>query len=242
MTGLFDGLIGEAKDLLSPFPCRPLPTGRPAREGDPNQLLLRRDTAYELGEGSFPSVSFTAVTQDPQLAAEDGVFLWGRDLREIREDCAFARITVLRTDDIYAAGDQAAYNLIRTLEAQRFQVAPEGYMVRASALNNREQVRVSRKALRQGLSFANVGALLLCRLHANRHVLAAQVWFITLPEAPYRQLDALADRVSAVTRTLNHMLDDVSMDCRACEWKPVCDTVEGLKELHQRRVQKTETP
>ena len=64
MTGLFDGLIGEAKDLLSPFPCRPLPTGRPAREGDPNQLLLRRDTAYELGEGSFPSVSFTAVTQD----------------------------------------------------------------------------------------------------------------------------------------------------------------------------------
>ena len=40
---------------------------------------------------------------------------------------------------------------------------------------------------------------------------------------------------------LDHALADVSMNCRACEWKPVCDAVEGMKELHQQRTNKEET-
>ena len=57
---------------------------------------------------------------------------------------------------------------------------------------------------------------------------------VTLPNAPYAALDSLADRTNVLVATLNHALADVSMNCRACEWKPVCDAVDGMKELHQR--------
>lgn len=237
---LFDGFIGEAGGLLAPCPRKVFPydPARAAGEGDPNQLILRRDMAFELGEGSYPAVSLTAITQDEDLVPADEVVLLGPDLSEIKADCAFARVTLIRTDDIFRTGDQAAYNLIKSLEAEKFRVSPAGYMMRPSAMTNREQVRVSKKAVKRGLDFSQVGNLLIKRYHENRRVLAVRILFITLPDAPYRALDVLADRVGAVTKTLNHALADVSMDCRACEWKPVCDAVEGMRELHQQQIKK----
>lgn len=237
---LFDEFIGEALALLEPrgmtrFPYRP---EHAAAEGEPNGLILRREMAFELGEGSYPAVSFTAVTRDPALVGEDGIYLCGPDLQEIGGDCAFARITLLRTDDIFERGDQAAFALIKSMEVKKFEIWPEGYMMRPSALTNREQVRVSKKAVKNGLRFEHVGDLLIRKYRENPHVLAAAVIFVTLPDGPYRALDALADRVSAVTATLNHALADVSMDCRACEWKSVCDVVDGMKELHRKQIKK----
>lgn len=111
-------------------------------------------------------------------------------------------------------------------------------MMRPSGMTNREQVRVSKKAIKAGLSFADVGNLLIGKYHANPHVKAVQMLFITLPDVPYRRLDTFANQAGAITKTLNHALADVSMDCHACEWKPVCDTVDGMKELHQRSVRR----
>ena len=235
---LFDGLINDALSLLRSCEWREhgFDPKKSAKEGDPNDLILRRDMAYELGEGSFPATSFTAITQDEAIVPDDRIYVIGDDLAELKADGPFARITIIRTDDVYEKGDQAAYNLIKSLETQKFRVSPEGYMVRASAMNNREQVRVSRKALKKGVSFEQIGDLLIKSYHVNPRVKAVAVWFITLPEAPYGDLDMIADKMNAVTKTLNHALADVSMDCRACEWKPVCDTVEGMREMHQKFV------
>ena len=235
---LFDGLINDALSLLRSCEWREhgFDPKNAAKEGDPNDLILRRDMAYELGEGSFPATSFTAITQDEAIVPDDRIYVIGDDLAELKADGPFARITIIRTDDVYEKGDQAAYNLIKSLETQKFRVSPEGYMVRASAMNNREQVRVSRKALKKGVSFEQIGDLLIKSYHVNPRVKAVAVWFITLPEAPYGDLDMIADKMNAVTKTLNHALADVSMDCRACEWKPVCDTVEGMREMHQKFV------
>ena len=233
---IFDELITDAQGLVDPLIARrcAFDPAKAAREGEPNELILRRDMAFELGEGSFPSVSLTAVTQDPSLVPEDAVFVCGPDLGEIRGDCAFARVTVLRTDDIFEKGDQAAYALIKSMEVKKFEVSPRGYMMRPSALTNREQVRVSKKAVKAGLDFQSVGNLLIKKYRENRRVLAAAIYFVTLPNAPYAALDSLADRTNVLVATLNHALADVSMNCRACEWKPVCDAVDGMKELHQR--------
>lgn len=235
---LHDDLISEALGLLAPLGFTELPCGGglAARQGDPNELILKRDTAFELGEGSFPSVSITAITQSEELVPKDSVELCGPDLDNIRGDCAFARITLLRTDDVFEKGDQAAYALVKKLETEKFRVGAQGYMMRPSAMTNREQVRVSQKAVKAGLRFQGVGNLLVERYRQDRHVRAVRVIFVTLPKAPYRELDRLADQISGRTKALNHALADVSMDCRACEWKPVCDTVDGMKELHQRQL------
>ena len=105
-------------------------------------------------------------------------------------------------------------------------------MIRAAAFSNREQARVSRKALDKGLTFEQVGNLFIRQYRRSRFVQAVKVIFITLPQAPYRDLDGLATRTNKIIGALNHILDDVDMDCKACEWKPVCDEVEGLKEMH----------
>ena len=240
---LYDDLISEALGLLAPLGLTELPVGEDlaAREGDPNELILKRDTAFELGEGSYPSASITAVTQSETLVPKDSVVLCGADLDHIKSDCAYARVTLLRTDDILEKGEQAAYARIKRLETQKFRIGAEGYMMRPSAMTNREQVRVSRKAVKSGLRFQGVGNLLVQAYRRDPHVRAVQVIFVTAPQAPYRALDALADQIAVRTKMLDHALADVSMNCRACEWKPVCDAVEGMKELHQQRMNKEET-
>lgn len=240
---LYDDLISEALGLLVPLGLTELPVGAnlAAREGDPNELILKRDTAFELGEGSYPSVSITAVTQSEPLVPKDSVVLCGADLDHIKSDCAYARVTLLRTDDILEKGEQAAYARIKRLETQKFRIGAEGYMMRPSAMTNREQVRVSRKAVKSGLRFQGIGNLLVQAYRRDPHVRAVRVIFVTAPQAPYRALDTLADQIAVRTKMLDHALADVSMNCRACEWKPVCDAVEGMKELHQQRMNKEET-
>ena len=56
--------------------------------------------------------------------------------------------------------------------------------------------------------------------------------FITLPDFPYDELEALARRGEALTSSLHRIFDNLVMDCSACSLKPVCDQVEGLRELH----------
>lgn len=174
-----------------------------------------------------PDARILAIDADPAVGLATALAV---QVSETIDD--IARITVLRTEDITKDGEQAAFAIIKGIETKKYGVYPEGYMIRASAFSNREQARVSRKALERGLTFEQVGNLFIRQYRRSRFVRAAKVIFITLPQAPYRDLDSLAARTDKITGALNHILDDVDMDCRACEWKPVCDEVEGLKEMH----------
>lgn len=210
--------------------------GTKAPEGSKNELVLKRDAAFELGGGSLPSVSYTAFTNDEDLVPGDRVLLCGEDLPQLRKDTPFARISLVLTDNIESDGEQGAYSIIKSIEMKKYEVAPKGYMQRASALSNREQVRVSKEAVKSGLSFEQVGRLFIEKYRENRHVKAVAVIFVTSPVAPYEELDRLADRSVEITRALNHVLADLKMDCRACGWKPVCDEVEGMKEMHRKAI------
>lgn len=174
-----------------------------------------------------PDARILAIDADPAVGLATALAV---QVSETIDD--IARITVLRTEDITKDGEQAAFAIIKGIETKKYGVYPEGYMIRAAAFSNREQARVSRKALDKGLTFEQVGNLFIRQYRRSRFVQAVKVIFITLPQAPYRDLDGLAARTNKITGALNHILDDVDMDCKACEWKPVCDEVEGLKEMH----------
>jgi len=127
---------------------------------------------------------------------------------------------------------EAAYASIRGIEHARYRVSPRGYMARISAASEREPVRVGRAALREGLDFAKVGGHYLKAYRARPQVLAAKLVFVTLPGFPYGELARLASRAEAITESLDHVLKDLVMDCASCHLKPVCDQVEGMRELH----------
>ena len=57
--------------------------------------------------------------------------------------------------------------------------------------------------------------------------------FVTAADFPYEELARLAHQGEQITKSMNHIFNNLVMDCSACNLKPVCDEVEGLRELHQ---------
>jgi hypothetical protein len=105
-------------------------------------------------------------------------------------------------------------------------------MMRISVAGEREPVRVSRSALKEGLNLSKIGKLFLEAYHKDPRVLAVKLIFITLADFPYEILNEKIERIEKVTESLNHIYKNIIMDCSVCGFKNVCDEVDGLKELH----------
>lgn len=233
---LYNELIRETEGLLEGRPLQSWDYDSSAAWPDAgvSELVLGRDAAFELGGSGKPALHYTCVTTSPSLVERDQVLLWGPDLRELRADAPYARIALLRVGDIESddGDDTVAYNAIKDMEFVKYHVFPKGYMLRISTEDNREQVRVSRKALGEGMSFYRVGCDFIRCYRKNPNVLGVKLIFITAPDGPYEALAACGRRSTEITRTLCTILDGLPMDCSACHLKPICDEVEGMRELH----------
>lgn len=192
-------------------------------------LILVRDSAYELGGSDYPSVGLTAVTEN--LDVESGVEVIGKDLSQISADTPFAKIVLLKIKSI-TADEQTLFNTVKELEYVKYKVNVRGFMARASAMNFREQVRVGKDAVKQGITFEKVGNALIKAYLQNPNVTSAKIIFVTDNSIDFDYLTSTAEKIREVTKTLNHILDNVIVDCKSCNLKPICDTVEGMRELH----------
>lgn len=232
---LYDEFIESSIALLEGKPGHRLMVPR-ADEAWPDSgehnLILRSEMAYELGGGNLPAVSGLGFTSSDSLAYSDELWLYGPDLPDLRKDTPHARLTLIRVTEDSLGEDDAAYAAIRKIEHTRYHINPKGYMMRISAASEREPVRVSRKALQEGLDFAKVGGLFLAGYHQHPKVLAVKLIFITLSDFPYAELDKQAHQAEKLTMTLDHIFKNLKMDCGVCNLKQVCDQVEGMRELH----------
>ena len=228
---LYDHIISQTLEQLEACQCRTSDYSERAcwTDNGESRLVMLRDAAYELGGSGTPSVNYTCVTTTPDLITKDEVVLCGKDLCALRGDVSFARITLLEVDDL--GEDEQAYNAIRNMEFVRYHVFPDGYMVRVSSESNQEQVRVSKKALAAGISFAAVGNAYIRKYRQLKGVRHVRVIFL-VDQPVIRDLVGNAKKVDAITKTLTHILDGLPTDCSHCDLKPVCDEVEGMRELH----------
>jgi CO dehydrogenase/acetyl-CoA synthase beta subunit len=229
---LYDSIVTAARSLLKGAEPRRWAYDEALawRDVGESELVMQRDAAYELGGGGCPSVNFTCVTSNDALVPADEILLYGKDLGELRGDVSFARLAVLLTDEL-GGDDEAAYQAIRDMEFVKYHVFPEGYMVRISSESNREQVRVSKAALARGADFKRIGAAYIKGYHKNEHVRRVQLVFVT-DNAAVAELSGLAKKVDGITKTLTHILEGIPTDCGSCNLKPICDEVEGMRELH----------
>ena len=230
---LYNALIKETEALLE--------MGVPRRWGyDPNaawtdtglsELVLQKDAAYELGAAGKGSANYVLYTSSPELVDRDETLLYGPDLKEIRGDVDFARIVLLRVG-MLSDEDEQVYRTLKDIEFAKYHVYPEGYMVRMSPESYREQVRVSKQAIRKGISFRALGSNYIRAYKKDANVLNARVIFITAPGYDFAALKANAKKVHDITETLTHIFEGLSTDCSVCALKDICDEVEGMKELH----------
>lgn len=187
-----------------------------------NQVILQKHSAFEL-----KGTGFNLITSSP---VKDGITVIGNDLADIKKDCNFTRISIIQIED--TEDEQKLYNLIRKTEYVKYHYFPDGYMIRTSSRSHKEAVRVSKDAIKKGISFQNAGNLLINKYKENPAVRGVRVIFITSPEADHKAFEEIAQKNNAITETLNHIMNNVNFDCDTCNLKPVCDEVEGMRELH----------
>jgi CO dehydrogenase/acetyl-CoA synthase beta subunit len=233
---LYDGIIKQTKDLLSGrffqhWDYEPSQAWEDARV---SELVLGRDSAYELGGSGKPGVHYTCVTGNRALVDRDEILLYGPDLAELRKDAPYARLSLLNIADP-GEDDETAYRAIREIEFVKYHVFPRGFMLRISSTDQREQVRLSREAIRKGISFKAVGFDFIKKYRENPLVKHAQMLFITDTSIDYQVLERNAKAAGDITGTLTHIMEGIALNCSACSLKPVCDEVEGMRELHLRR-------
>ncbi|MBR4474668.1 MAG: carbon monoxide dehydrogenase [Oscillospiraceae bacterium] len=196
-----------------------------------SELVLQKDAAYELGASGKGSANYVLFSSSPDFVNRDQVLLYGRDLREIRGDTDFARIVLLRVG-VLDDDNEKVYRILKDIEFAKYHVYPEGYMVRMSPENYREQVRVSRQALRAGISFRSIGCSYIRAYKKDVNVLNATVIFVTAPGFDYAGMKATAKKAADITNTLTTIFEGLPTDCSVCSLKNICDEVEGMKELH----------
>ena len=230
---LYNSLIKESNSLLD----KGSPRAWEYRPGDAwkdigsSELVLQKDAAYELGAMGKGSANYVLFTSSPELVDKDQILLYGADLGEIKGEVDFARIVLLRVG-LIDGDDEAVYRTLKDIEFAKYHVYPEGYMVRMSPESYREQVRVSKQALKKGISFKNIGANYITAYKKDPNVLNATVIFVTAPGYDYGAMKKLAKKANDVTGTLTHILEGLPTDCSVCALKDICDEVEGMKELH----------
>ena len=230
---LYNSLIKESNSLLekgSPrvWEYRP---GDAWKDIGSSELVLQKDAAFELGAMGKGSANYVLFTSSPELVDKDQILLYGADLGEIKGEVDFARIVLLRVG-LIDGDDEAVYRTLKDIEFAKYHVYPEGYMVRMSPESYREQVRVSKQALKKGVSFKNIGANYITAYKKDPNVLNATVIFVTAPDYDYGAMKKLAKKANDVTGTLTHILEGLPTDCSVCALKDICDEVEGMKELH----------
>lgn len=219
----FDSLIKDLSVLTEKLPRKSLQYIENSwKDIGYSQVILQRDTAFELS-----GVGFNLVTTGD---INDEIVVVGSDLQNINKNCNFARISVVQL--VNEEDHQKAYNLIRKIEYVKYHHFPEGYMIRTSSRAHKEAVRVSKNAVKAGISFQKIGSLLIDKYKENPAVKGVKVIFITDPDAEMEKIESLAQKNNSITETLNHIMNNVKFDCDTCNLKPICDEVEGMKELH----------
>ena len=199
------------------------------------ELVMMRDAAYELGGNNLPAANCTCVTSDESLVGKDEILVYGPDLGELKEDSPYARVALLRVGDGINAkteDSEKVFRAIQNIDFVKYHLYPEGFMARTSSMDNREQVRVSRQAVSSGISFERIGNTFIRHYKEDPNVLNVRILFITDPSVDYKALRKCAKDTGDITKTLSKIMEGMPTDCHSCSLKPICDEVEGMKELH----------
>ena len=192
-------------------------------------VILQRDCAYELKGTGFNLVTSRDFS--------DGIYLYGKDLSEIKKDNGFARITFVSIDA--PEDEQKLYELIKKIEYVKYHCFPEGFMMRSVSDSCKEAVRVSKTALKKGINLQKIGSLFINKYKEIPEVKAVSVIFVTDESVDFNKLTENARKGAEITKALNHIMENMSFDCNSCNLKPLCDEVEGMRELHFKASGKT---
>lgn len=181
------------------------------------------------------------LVEENWCASEEGT--GGREADASDEDAEGHGRDAGANSDSASENTSAAYKLVQDMDFVKYHFFPKGFMLRTSGQSGREQVRVSKDALRDGISFERIGNALLSHYKKDARVLAVRVTFITAPEADYTELQREARLAADIRNSLSELQKGLPTECGSCSIREICNEVEGLRELHfGKKTTETVTP
>ena len=235
---VYDTLIKDTLNVLNKFESKTLKVNPDVQWKllKNNEFLMGKEVAFELGIRFKPSAVYGLPTSNNELVNEDKIILIGKDLSEISENTNFSRITLFNIDDI--EDPNKAYIQVNRLDIERYKMIPEGYMCLSSSFENKENIRVSKKAIKNGLNFEIIGNLYINHYKKIKGVNNVVVIFIVGEFEDIDELVKLSKKTKEVTNAFDHILKDIILDCEICPLKKICEDIEELRQLHFNQVNK----
>lgn len=233
---LYDSTIQKSLELAG-SELKALSVSSSWKNLDEKVFLFPDDGAVELGATGKDSGYLIAYTTDEKLVEKDEILLRGKDIKDLSGDVPFARIAIILLDENSEQSfdkEQKVYRVLRDIEYKRYKVNPDGYMIRVNTNLLREGGRVSKSAKANGLSFSDVGTILKDAYKQDKNVKAVKQIFITDPSFDFAAFSQVAKLNEGITVTLDHILKNLKMDCATCSFKDICDTIEGMRDVHKR--------
>jgi hypothetical protein len=167
----------------------------PASDG-PN-MTDKSGAALEIGGALRGGANFVCATADPEYELKDQILLYGPDLSEIRGDTPLGRITVLKLDD-EGLEERELFNIMVDMDMVKHHVQPDGYTVDFIQAARYEIAHISEKALRDGISFARVGACYIAGFKKNPRIKAVTEIFITDPTYDFGSSELVAKKMKSM--------------------------------------------
>ena len=227
---LYNKLIEEIMSFLPDSRKYDFEPSEVCRKTDSSTLILSKDAAFEFGGGALPAVNSTLFSTDADIS--DCVMLCGKDIAEVSGDTPYARIALIKLKKEAMPDDDEIYKQLKDIELSKYHVYPDGCLIRLSPESRREQIRISKKAVKERLSLKNIGFAFIEEYKKNPLVSAVSIVFVTDKSYDYKTLGAASEKASAITESLNKILEGLEISCDTCELKSICDEVEGLRQLH----------
>jgi CO dehydrogenase/acetyl-CoA synthase beta subunit len=238
--GILDAAIVQMREYMNRR-CQGQPvatfhydgTGCQWPAGGQNNIVLGQDTGIELGNPRQESLSLI-LWADKNVRIHDGrITVIGPDLPDAKgKSLPFAKIVMVA---VHGFNEENTCGRWQEMDILRFDINLTGYMMRAVSQYQREWSRVSRDALDKGFSFSILGSALMDMMKTKEYVNGVEIIFVTESPEAVRELREVANGAMAIIGALNRMNEEIEADCPTCDYRVVCDAIDGLREMHNAR-------
>lgn len=199
--------------------------------GEGRNIIFKEDTGLEIGNPQAGSVSFLLWSDNLDMIDNGRISVIGPDISEASSsDLPFCKIVIAGVEGF---NKDNTFKRYRDLEAIRYDIDLKGYMMKGTSQYQREWSRISKEAISNGFSFKHLGNALIEKFRETDYVTSVEIIFVTTSSKDVSELGDIAIRVGRIINAMNKMLEEMSLDCEACEYLDVCDQVRELKEMKE---------
>jgi CO dehydrogenase/acetyl-CoA synthase beta subunit len=236
----------QVREIDCPNDISELLEGLPVRVGPQasSGIILRGDTAAELGNPDSGSAALLLWTDNPSLIRDGKITLVGSDISESEgSSLPFGQVLMV-------GGEGLSEKEHERLESSQYVADKiEGYMIKSTPRHM--WCRVSKEALGKGFRFETLGRALMAIFKSEvPKVQSVEAMFVTSGKDDLEPLDSIGEQIQQISQNITkdawkakgYDLDEIECtlgwDCRSCDYRPVCDDIRKVVKVRKKKTTK----